>query len=97
MKCKECLGSGYTEYKLITTENGVKLEPLKKCESCNGKCVIEPTNEEYSRTASTEELAEFLLDVWDGIDDVINKMAEDGEISQKDAIIWWLKEKHHDI
>ena len=54
------------------------------------------TNDEWRKTCSTEEFAEFLLDVWSGIEDVINIMAEDGEISKRDAMLKWLKEEHCD-
>jgi len=52
------------------------------------------TNFEFIQTCTMEELAESLLDVWYGIDDVINIMSEDGEISKKDAMIQWLKQPH---
>ena len=52
------------------------------------------TNEEYLRSCDTEQLAEFLCEVWYGIDEVINIMSEDGEINKKDAIALWLKQPH---
>ena len=71
------------------------------CPKCRGVGRIpfgeEPeiyTKEEWLHTLNTEQLAEFLCEVWYGIDDVINIMSEDGEISKKDAMIQWLKQPH---
>lgn len=52
------------------------------------------TEQEYLQTCNTEQLAEFLCEVWCGIDEVINIMSEDGEINKKDAIVKWLKQPH---
>ena len=64
------------------------------CPECGGTGQIEQTHFEYMQSCSIEELAESLLDVWHGIDDVINIMSEDGEINKKDAIVKWLKQPH---
>lgn len=79
-----------------------------KCELCDGsgkgvecnlvgrfECPKTPkTEQEYLQTCNTEQLAEFLCEVWCGIDEVINIMSEDGEINKKDAIVKWLKQPH---
>lgn len=88
MKCPVCLGTGKVFEK--TFSNGFYL----KCSECNGTGKIEQTEQEYIQTCNTEELAEFLCDVWHGIDEVINIMSEDGEISKKDAMKLWLKQPH---
>ena len=54
------------------------------------------TEQEYIQSCNREQLAELLCDVWHGIDDVINIMAEDGEISKKDAMKMWLKQPHRE-
>ena len=58
---------------------------------------VPQTEQEYLQTCNTEQLAEFLCDVWYGIDEVINIMSEDGEISKKDAMKLWLKQPHTPI
>ena len=80
-----------------------------KCTYCDGngvecdlygrsECPKTPkTEQEYIQTCTTEQLAESLLDVWYGIDDVINIMSEDGEIGKKDAMIQWLKQPHSEV
>lgn len=74
-----------------------------KCPICGGtgdtKNIIgKPlTEQEYIQSCNTEQLAELLCDVWYGIDDVINIMAEDGEINKKDAIVKWLKQPHQSV
>ena len=83
MKCPACKGG--------------ELDFWNECPRCNGTGKVENmTNDEWRKTCSTEEFAEFLLDVWSGIEDVINIMAEDGEISKRDAMLKWLKEEHCD-
>ena len=82
MKCKNCDGSGIDMFE-------------SECRFCGGMGVVEPlTEQEYIQTCNTEQLAEFLCDVWYGIDEVINIMSEDGEISKKDAMKLWLKQPH---
>lgn len=82
MKCPECDGYGYEGYS------------IQECVLCHGKRYVSPmTNEEWLRQCSTEELSEFLLDVWYGIDDVINIMERE-DVGKKEAMLIWLKEKH---
>lgn len=52
------------------------------------------TEQEWLHTLNTEQLAEFLCEVWGGIDEIINIMSEDGEINKKDAFVRWLKQPH---
>ena len=91
MKCPLCGGKG--KYK-----NGLGV--VSRCYYClgtgevNDKCERVKTEQEYLQTCNTEQLAEFLCDVWYGIDEVINIMSEDGEISKKDAMKLWLKQPH---
>ena len=62
----------------------------------NASCYkpLEQNNEEYIKSCTTEELAEFLLDVWYGIDDVINIMERE-DVGKKEAMLIWLKEKYN--
>lgn len=89
--CKLCKGVGYV---------GI-FEPaeLTDCPSCDGKGVIEPlTNEEYLKSCTTEQLAEYLADVCYGLlDDV---WGNDGDTScdyretEKNYWVEWLKQPH---
>lgn len=56
MKCPMCDGTGKSEIGVgAFTIHGAD------CDQCNGKGIIEPmTNEEYLRSCTTEQLAEFI-------------------------------------
>lgn len=88
MKCKHCDGTGKS--------NMYKDGEFVDCMYCGGtgELEVQMTEQEYIQTCDTEQLAEFLCDVWYGIDEVINIMSEDGEINKKDAIALWLKQPH---
>ena len=85
MKCPICNGRGTVGYYHI--DHFVDIE----CDRCHGQGeVSEPmTNEEWLRTCSTEELAEF-----------IRKQRDDwsdgwySDCHRFEEIIEWLKEKH---
>ena len=86
MKCPYCNGSGWDDENMI------------KCTHCdNGE--VEQTNEEWLRSATTEELAEIVYNlVW-----CSNELWERMECSGIDTkendlkiVMEWLKEKHED-
>ena len=52
MKCKMCGGAGVIQ--------GQAPGLVSCCPACNGKGFIEQTNEEWLRTSTTEQLAEFI-------------------------------------
>ena len=94
MKCPMCGGDGITD----------KFTPnVGRCIKCNGSGEIEPTNEEYIRTCSTEELAKLIykIAVTDVLMDrfftaeIVNAEIVNEHIGIKEAEAW-LKEKHHD-
>lgn len=98
MKCKHCNGTGKIRgyfYEKTGINKWEKVWGDSPCEECNGTGEIEQTNEEWLRTATTEQLAELLCDVWYGIDDVINIMERE-DVGKKEAMLIWLKEKHND-
>ena len=58
MKCPYCKGEGYTH---VQWENFYRVHTIRtKCWHCDGKGEIEPTNEEFIRNCTTEELAEII-------------------------------------
>jgi len=95
MKCSRCKGFGRAIV-LVKQKEGFYGTEQAVCPECGGTGQIEQTHFEYMQSCSIEEFAEFLLDVWHGIDEVINIMSEDGEINKKDAIVKWLKQPHHE-
>lgn len=76
MKCKFCDGSGKDNWCL----NG---EPYP-CPVCDGTGETEQTNDEWRKTCSTEEFAEFL-----------NFIAFDWNRVDKQWVLDWLKQPHH--
>ena len=89
MKCGYCDGTG---------EHINDANRMTTCEFCGGTGVIKPlTNEEYIRSCSTEELANFLEDVTSscyhcGMTDDISQCAfQKHQCNIKE----WLKEKHN--
>ena len=75
MKCPMCGGIGLTD---LHTPN------VGRCIKCNGSGEIEPTNEEYIRSCTFEELAKVIFDLTN----------EDYLWTEEEALAW-LKEKHH--
>ena len=80
MKCPNC--------------NGVPYDEVWTCEVCNGKGIVEPlTNDEWRRTCSTEEFADFLADAcaW-----AIEEQRCYKHTEKSTATFWkqWLKEKY---
>lgn len=60
-KCPVCRGKGY---RLRIDDMRFAMAEIVKCESCDGKGVVEPlTEQEYIQTCNTEQLARFLHDV----------------------------------
>ena len=99
MKCKGCLGTGMKEFNVTISAMGCEIKPLEKCELCNGRSFVEPlTNDEWRRTCSTEEFAEWIFEVYmtdkhhlfDRIESAEYEQANSG----KQEIMKWLKEKH---
>lgn len=99
MKCKYCNGTGYND-----TQRGTVMTEFPPCPWCGGSGYVrdnEQTNEEYIRSCSTEELAEFLH--WltlacyicgkDGVRED-KKHCIFGRCTGHEDIKEWLKEKH---
>ena len=81
MKCKACNGTG--KIKAIDFTKPDWKDTEKVCPICCGSGVIEQTNDEWRKTCSTEEFAEFLeFIVFDW-----NKMTSED-------ILEWLKQPH---
>jgi len=61
MKCKACNGTG--KIKVIDFAKPDWKDTEKACPICCGSGVIEQTNDEWRKTCSTEEFAEFLFHI----------------------------------
>ena len=95
MKCPHCYGIGEV---LKESDDGIGWI-TKKCRWCNGTGEAEMTNEQWLRTATTEELAELLFHIFgQGVifgethDEV--PMFPDDEVITESVFNWWLHEKH---
>ena len=86
MKCPKCGGTGWD------IVHGFD------CVSCDGKGEITMTNEEYIRSCSTVELAEFLITVAfeKRFKERIHWYGYANMHSYKTEVLEWLKETHND-
>ena len=93
MKCPDCGGKGGDTYDVFG---------WTKCRTCNGTGEIEQTNDEWRKTCSAEEFAEWVSDiVYDCAD-----MGSDEDGKQcyvcplhwcsKQDVLEWLKQPHSD-
>ena len=86
MKCSVCNGQGFFPISNIAA---------KVCPQCNGTGEVEQTNDEWRKTCSTEEFADFLFEHGDCIGcpayrEVCARRYDDC----KTAFLEWLKEVH---
>ena len=82
MKCPVCGGIGLTD---LHTPN------VGRCTKCNGSGEIEPTNEEWLRSATFEELAGAIYE-WYSQGHIEGKVGK--QLSSVTRVVEWLKEKH---
>ena len=97
-ECPKCNGRGTVGYFHI--DHFVDIE----CDRCNGSgevSEVEMTNEEWIKSCTTEQLAEFIADVCYGLlDDV---WSNDGDTScdyrETEKNYWgaWLKQPHSEV
>ncbi len=69
MKCPRCKGSGRAIV-IVKQAGGFYGTEQATCSKCNGSGVVEATNEEWIRDASTEELAEWLDETFNYCQDI---------------------------
>lgn len=90
MICELCKGKGWVQ--------GQAPDIPTACPACDGKGFIEQTNEEWIKSMTTEELAEWIYCTM--FYKSCQKDVEDGAYMQmmtkKDYIENWLKEKHEE-
>lgn len=58
MKCKKCDGTGY--YHAYGIFDDIQCSVVKRCEFCNGTGEMLIINDEWRRTCSAEEFAEWI-------------------------------------
>ena len=92
-KCPVCRGKGY---RLRIDDMRFAMAEIVKCESCDGKGVVEPlTEQEYIQTCTTEQLAEIVLHLaWDTNEIfkmILNDIERSKEIKIK-IVKEWLKQ-----
>ena len=95
MKCKHCNGTG--KIKMPTFDDAMPILE-EDCGKCHGTGEIEVTNEEYIRTCSTEELAEFIYKLARCCRYSCKECPLNGYCAvenSRDALAW-LKEKRHE-
>ena len=95
--CKNCKGVGY-----IIVEDRYSTY-FDECYECDGKGVVEPmTNEEYVRSCTSEQLAEFLADqcnevvefILNEVDEHAGNIEPDDYWYRQDVVAEWLKKPH---
>ena len=79
MKCPRCRGYGRAIV-LVKQKEGFYGTEQTVCPECNGKGIIEQTNEEWFCQLPTEEKAEFL--------------SNSGMFESRNEALFWLKEIH---
>ena len=101
MICPYCKGEGYTHVQWQEGIYHVRTYSVK-CYRCDGKGEVEPTNEEFIRNCTTEELAEIIFEVYMTDKHRLFDRIESAEyehgigVGGKQEIIKWLGEKHNE-
>ena len=98
MKCPICHGKGRVQDHKYNEEHDIEYLVYceKKCEYCNGTGEVnEPlqTNEEWLRTCSTEELAEWIVHIADQCT-ISHECNLCESWCDEKKVMEWLKEKH---
>lgn len=96
MKCKMCGGAGVVQ--------GQAPGLVSCCPACDGKGFIEQTNEEWLRSATTEQLADFVVKamiLYDNsemtvLEAIKNAVKNDVKLSNyfMESLLEWLKQPH---
>ena len=98
MKCKRCNGTGKIKQPMC---NGGHCRKYT-CPYCNGTGEITQTNDDWRKTCSAEEVADFLCRLLKGHDlligclslrTIINDEVEHGRNGNQ-SVMEWLKERH---
>ena len=82
--CKACGGSGRTQ--MVTLVKGVDFP----CIECNGSGEVEMTNEEWIRSATTEELVGAIYE-WHSLGYTRHRIGR--KLDDATIVLEWLKEK----
>ncbi len=98
-KCPTCNGTGKTQ--MVTLVQGADFP----CIECDGTGEIEMTNEYFLRTATTEQLAEFLADKCNEVVDTvlsdascdIDDIDNDDYWYRQADFVEWLKQPHSEV
>ena len=98
-ECPKCKGYGIVGSAVPDILRGRgAIFSSNECDMCHGSGEVPMTNEEYLRSCTTEQLAEFIADVCYGLlDDV---WSNDGDTScdyretEKNYWVEWLKQPH---
>lgn len=92
MKCPNCNGTGQ-EYSFYDGAESVWKDAI--CPTCNGTGEVVQTNDEWRKTCSTEEFAEFLSDVV--FNAIVDYRIDKNNCEKEDGNYWlkWLKQPHN--
>lgn len=105
MKCPQCDGYGKVTY-IVRSGNRIISKEVSECDYCYGTGEVndwetesteEPmTNEEYLKTCTTEQLAEWIASV---VQKAISIKESNGIVMLESAIWWdeWLKQLHSEV
>lgn len=104
-KCEACCGSGYINF--WTDDGHISMRTCRRCDGYGYIKVVPMTNEEYLKSCTTEQLAEWFGD-WHSFSCVFCKHWQNGCIynhnqvrcaieegkSNKELWVEWLKQPH---
>lgn len=88
MICELCKGKGWVQ--------GQAPDIPTACSACGGKGFVDMTNEEWRKTCSIEEFAEFISDVV--FNAIVDYRIDKNNCEKEDGNYWlkWLKQPHHE-
>ena len=95
MKCPRCKGYGRAIV-LVKQKEGFYGTEQAVCPECNGKGIVEQTNEGFLRSCTTEELAEALFHIMASNEFTMYLIHTEKKSVQdiKNVIMEWLQEVH---
>ena len=95
MKCPKCKGKA-EYFKEVFNDGKRRREILVECDMCHGSGEVEMTNEEWLRSATTEQLAESLFNIMANNEFTLYLLHTEKKSVQemKDAVVEWLKQPH---
>jgi hypothetical protein len=95
-KCEACYGSGYINF--WTDDGHISMRTCRRCDGYGYIKAKRMTNEEWLKSANTEQLAEvFYIVFHNNADRVLNAFWDKNKEVFKKNVVEWLKQPHTTI